>query len=172
MFQYGQKLIMPKCAGLVAKRQLPCIHDLCARVQNGYVAKLKNISIPETKMNLNVAQILYQQGFISSVSRGNHIGIDYSMTTPENIATRRYWLSLKYRNNNPVLSKMSAVSKPSRKIFATVDEFKTIVGGGRAGMLGPLQPGEIIIVNTPLGVYEIHEAISLNQGGYVLCRAH
>ncbi|KAI9297463.1 37S ribosomal protein subunit S8, mitochondrial [Neoconidiobolus thromboides FSU 785] len=162
---------MPIVEGLARKTKLPCVHDLCARVQNGYSAKLKNISVPETKMNLAVSQILYQQGFISSIVRGNHLGIDYSPTTPDNVATRRYWLGLKYYQNSPVLSSMRAVSIPSRKIFATAQEFEYVVSGRRVGILSPLQPGEIIIINTEKGVLEIHDAVELKLGGQVLCRA-
>ncbi|KAJ9059519.1 hypothetical protein DSO57_1001590 [Entomophthora muscae] len=172
MVSLGTKRIaLPIVKGLVTKTKLPCVHDLCARVQNGFRAKLKAIAVPETKMNLTIGQILYQQGFISQIVRGDHTGIDYSPTTPENIAIRRYWLMLKYRDNVPVLTRMQAVSKPSRKVIANADELEKIVSGRRVGLLSPLNPGEIIIVNTKKGVLEIHDAVSLELGGQVLCRA-
>ncbi|KAI0243742.1 hypothetical protein L0F63_001211 [Massospora cicadina] len=165
----AKRMSFPSVAGLVTKTKYPCIHDLCSRIQNGFRSKLKAIAVPETRMNLSVSQILYQQGFLSQIARGNHIGIDYSPTTPENIATRRYWLMLKYRNNLPVLTKMQAVSKPSRKVIANADELEMIVSGRRVGLLAPLIPGEILIINTKEGVMEIHDAVSLNLGGQVLC---
>ncbi|KAG0737504.1 hypothetical protein G6F26_003506 [Rhizopus arrhizus] len=152
---------------------MPRIYDLCARVQNGFRARLQSIAIPETKMNLAVSNILYKEGFISSVIRGNHLGPDqtYIPTTNDNVATRRLWLTLKYKENTPVLSKFAVVSKPSKKVHFTVNELKNVANGRRAQLIKPLQPGEIAIVNTNRGVLELQEAIEKNVGGEVLCRA-
>ncbi|KAI7903401.1 30S ribosomal protein S8 [Cokeromyces recurvatus] len=152
---------------------MPRLHDLCSRIQNGFRARLQTIAIPETKMNLAVVNILYKEGFLSSVTRGNHIGPDltYTPTTNENVATRRLWLNLKYKANNPALSKLSLVSKPSKKVHFTVNELKNIANGRRAQFIKPLQPGEVVIVNTNRGVLEIQEAIEKNVGGEVMCRA-
>lgn len=124
-------------------------------------------------MNLAIANILYREGFLSSVVRGNHQGPDaeYTPTTNENVATRRLWLSLKYKDNSPTLSKLSVVSKPSKKVTFSVTEMKQIASGRRAKFVKPLQPGEIAVMNTNRGVLEIQEAIKKNVGGEILCRA-
>ncbi|GAA5805433.1 30S ribosomal protein S8 [Helicostylum pulchrum] len=152
---------------------MPRVHDLCARIQNGFRARLQTIAIPETKMNLAVSNILYKEGFLSSVTRGNNIAPDqaYTPTTNENVATRRLWLSLKYKENNPALSTLSLVSKPSKKVHFTVNELKNVASGRRAQFIKPLQPGEIAIVNTNRGVLELQEAIEKNVGGELICRA-
>ncbi|KAI8990082.1 30S ribosomal protein S8 [Pilobolus umbonatus] len=152
---------------------MPRVPDLCARIQNGFRARLQTIAIPETKMNLAISNILYKEGFLSSVTRGNHLGPDpaYTPTTNENVATRRLWLDLKYKENNPVLAQLSLVSKPSKKVHFTVNELKNITNGRRSQFIKPLQPGEIAIVNTNRGVLEVHEAIEKNVGGEVICRA-
>lgn len=152
---------------------MPRVYDLCARIQNGFRSRLQSIAIPETKMNLAIANILYREGFLSSVVRGNHQGPDaeYTPTTNENVATRRLWLSLKYKDNSPTLSKLSVVSKPSKKVTFTVNEMKQIASGRRAKFVKPLQPGEIAVMNTNRGVLEIQEAIKKNVGGEILCRA-
>ncbi|CAG8434791.1 11749_t:CDS:1 [Ambispora gerdemannii] len=150
------------------------VHDICARIQNGFLARLKSIAVPCTKMNLAISQVLYNEGFISSVTRGNHIQPDttYTPTTPENIATRRLWLDLKYRDNKPVLTKMRVVSKGSRKVWMNLGEFASLCRGRRAKFIAPLQPGEIAIVSTNFGVMEIREAIVLRSGGELLCRVY
>ncbi|KAG1460983.1 hypothetical protein G6F56_005824 [Rhizopus delemar] len=152
---------------------MPRVYDLCARVQNGFRAKLQSIAIPETKMNLAISNILYKEGFISSVTRGNHLGVDqsYTPTTNENVATRRIWLTLKYKENLPTLSKFSVISKPSKKVSFSVNELKNIANGRRSQFIKPLQPGEIAIISTNRGVLELQEAIEKNVGGEVLCRA-
>ncbi|KAG0164931.1 hypothetical protein DFQ28_007290 [Apophysomyces sp. BC1034] len=152
---------------------MPRVYDLCARVQNGFRARLQTIAIPETKMNLAIANVLYREGFLSSVSRGNHIGPDasYTPTTSDNVATRRLWLNLKYKENQPVLSRLTVVSKPSKKVTFTVNEMKNIANGRRVKFIKPLQPGEVAIINTNRGVLELQEAVKENVGGEVICRA-
>jgi ribosomal protein S8 len=149
------------------------VHDTCARVQNAFKARLQSIAIPDTKMNLAISMILYRQGFISSVQRGDYLEPDKKVvqTRPHNIASRRLWLDLKYRDNKPVLQKMSCVSKGSKKVYMTVEELKNLTAGRRAKFIPPLQLGEIAIVSTSRGVLEIKEAIEQNHGGVVLCRA-
>ena len=149
------------------------VYDLCARVQNGFRARLSQISLPETKLNLAVSRVLYHQGFISAVSRGNHRGIDtqYSPTTNLNIAERRLWLSLKYFRDSPVLKQMTCISKPSRKIHCTAQEMRQLLIGRPAGIVKPVIPGEIIIVSTNKGVMELNDAVKQNLGGAMLARA-
>ncbi|ORX61946.1 30S ribosomal protein S8 [Hesseltinella vesiculosa] len=151
---------------------MPRVHDLCARIQNGFRSRLQSIAVPETKMNLAICNILYKDGFLTSVARGNHLGPDttFTPTTPSNVATRRLWLQLKYKENNPTLEQMTVVSKPSKKITYTVSEMKFLSAGRRAKFVSPLQPGEIAIMNTNRGVLSIRDAIEENVGGEILCR--
>lgn len=153
-------------------KSMPRVFDLCARVQNGFRARLQAIAVPENKMNLAIANILYHEGFISSVARGNHEGLDekFTLTTSDNVATRRLWLTLKYKDGKPVLNKMSCVSKPSKRIILPVADLKRLTSDKQAQFVDPLQPGEIMIVSTTYGVLEIHEAMEKNAGGEVLCR--
>ncbi|KAF9178810.1 hypothetical protein BGZ51_007456 [Haplosporangium sp. Z 767] len=152
---------------------MPRHYDLCARIQNGFRAHLRRIAVPDTKMNLAISNVLYKEGFIAGVSRGDHVQPDttYVPTTPDNIATRRLWLELKYNNDEPVLKKMSAISKPSKKIIMKVDELQNLAAGNRSQFIKGLQPGEIAILTTNYGVLELREALEKGAGGEVLCRA-
>ncbi|CAO3683721.1 unnamed protein product [Umbelopsis vinacea] len=89
---------------------MPRIYNLCARVQNGFRARLQSIAIPDTKDELG--------------RLGDHVAPDatYTPTTPANIATRRLWLTLKYKDNKPALNSLSVISKPSKKVTFTVNE--------------------------------------------------
>ncbi|OZJ05769.1 hypothetical protein BZG36_01309 [Bifiguratus adelaidae] len=151
---------------------MPRVHDLCARIQNGFRARLHQIAVPDTKMNLAVSNIMYHEGFVSNVVRGNHQKPDetYTPTTNDNVATRRLWLTLKYASDAPVLSRMNCVSKPSKRITLTVHEMKDLTSGRRAKGVQPLQPGEIAIMSTNQGLMEIHQALEKNVGGEILCR--
>ncbi|KAJ1913959.1 hypothetical protein H4219_004994 [Mycoemilia scoparia] len=149
------------------------VFDLCTRVQNGFRARLAKIAVPETKLNLAVSRVLYQQGFISAVSRGTFRGIDpeYTETTNFNVAERRLWLTLKYYRDAPVLKQMSCISKPSRKVNCTAKELRHLLIGRPAGVVKPIIPGEIIVVSTIKGIMEINEAVQQNIGGAMLARA-
>ncbi|KAJ1820036.1 hypothetical protein LPJ56_001443 [Coemansia sp. RSA 2599] len=150
------------------------IHDICSRVQNGFRARLGRIAVPETKLNLSVARVLYNQGFVSSVTRGTHLGPDesYTPTTNLNIAERRLWLSLKYYQDQPVLRGMRCVSKPSRKISCNANQLRILASGQPWGIVKGIIPGEIIIVSTSRGVLEIQDAVKLGLGGMILARAN
>ncbi|KAJ1672108.1 hypothetical protein EV182_007289 [Spiromyces aspiralis] len=149
------------------------VYDLCARIQNGFRARLARIAVPETKLNLAVSRVLYNQGFIGAVTRGSHVGPDpvYTPTTNHNISERRLWLSLKYFRDEPVLKQMSCISKPSRKIHCNAKELRQLLTGRPAGVVKPVIPGEIVIVSTTKGVMELSEAVRQNLGGALLARA-
>ncbi|PIA12691.1 ribosomal protein S8 [Coemansia reversa NRRL 1564] len=149
------------------------VHDICARVQNGFRARLGRIAVPETNLNLAVSRVLYNQGMVSSVTRGTHLGPDasYTPTTNLNIAERRLWITLKYHQDEPVLRRMHCISKPSRKLHCTANQLQTLASGRPWSIVKGIIPGEIIIVSTIRGVMEIQEATKLGLGAALLARA-
>ncbi|KAJ1975754.1 hypothetical protein H4R35_003002 [Dimargaris xerosporica] len=153
---------------------MPKIHDFCSHIQNAFRARLKQAAVPENKTNLALARILYREGFIASVTRGSHLGPDgdqYVPTLPDNIATRRLWLKLKYRDDIPTLREMACISKPSRKITFNFGDLQRLASGRPVSIVKPLRPGEIIVIETPEGVLELQDALKQRVGGTVLCRA-
>ncbi|KAJ1970563.1 hypothetical protein H4R34_006023, partial [Dimargaris verticillata] len=95
----------------------------------------------------------------------------YVPTLPDNVATRRLWLKLKYRDDTPTLREMACISKPSRKITFNFGDLQRLASGRPVSIVKPLRPGEIIVVETPEGVLELQEALKQRVGGTVLCRA-
>ncbi|KAJ1959150.1 hypothetical protein IWQ62_004729 [Dispira parvispora] len=153
---------------------MPRVHDFCSHLQNAFRARLSQTAVPENKMNLALSRILYREGFITSVTRGSHLGPDganYVPTTPDNVATRRLWLRLKYKNEKPTLREMACISKPSRKISGHFQDLQRIAAGRPVGIVKPLRPGEILIVDTAEGVVELQEALRRKLSGQLLCRA-
>ncbi len=67
-------------------------------------------------------------------------------------------IELKYFDNEPVIRKLERVSKPGRRVYATVDAMPRVANG-----LG------VAIVSTPKGVMADHAARDANVGGEVLC---
>ncbi|PVU97380.1 hypothetical protein BB561_000577 [Smittium simulii] len=148
------------------------VYDICSRVHNGFRARLSKIAVPETKLNLAVSRVLYQSGFLYSITRGTNEGPDlqYTPTTNLNIARRRLWLSLKYFNDKPVLNQMKCISKPSLTVKVDYKTAKRLVSGHIAKMIKPITPGEVIIVSTQEGIMDLQKATDKNLGGILLAR--
>jgi len=78
---------------------------------------------------------------------------------------------MKYWNNEPVLSKMSMISKPTKRIWMDVEGLGKLVRGRDANYVrGLTNPGESIYVSTDRGVLEARECVERKVGGMLLCR--
>ncbi|KAL1630742.1 hypothetical protein SLS54_000613 [Diplodia seriata] len=90
---------------------------------------------------------------------------------PKNRALQRLWLGLKYWNNEPVLNRMTLVSKPTKRIWLNTEDLGVIVRGYEANQVkGLTRPGECLFVTTDRGVFEARECVEKKLGGMVLCR--
>ncbi|KAK4231157.1 ribosomal protein S8 [Podospora fimiseda] len=154
------------------------ITNACAHLQNATRARLGLTSLPNTKYVLRLALAMHRAGLISSVTRGGPtppppealLTTETEPVTTANVANRRLWIGLKYWNNQPVMSKLQPVSKPSRRVTATIPELAKVARGFRAGHLLGLNVGELMFISTDKGVLEIREALEKKSGGLVLCR--
>lgn len=161
---------------------------VCSHLSNASKARLGLTSIPNSNLHLSLANALKDAGFISTVVRGGQtpppphklLGIPSSNdehepiepVTRSNVATRRLWLGLKYWQSDPVLSKMSLISKPTRRIYVNVECMRDLVRGKRAATIyGLRSPGECLFISTDKGIMEARECVEKKLGGLVLCRA-
>lgn len=152
---------------LVHLANLSCHLKNCANVN------IATTSVPFTRLHLQIALGLYKEGFISSIQKGSTTGPDHVPvdTTPDNIATRRLWLGLKYRNNKSVIRDFSLILKPGRKVNLTSTEVKALSSGLPVRFIKPLQPAECIFLKTRENeILEIQEAARKGEHGMVLCR--
>lgn len=93
------------------------------------------------------------------------------VVTQGNRASRRLWLGMKYWDGMPVLRKARMLSKPTKRISLGAQDLGKLVRGWDAGEVRPLtQVGEIMAVNTSMGLMEIRECVERKLGGMVLCR--
>ena len=150
---------------------------LCSQVHNAFMARARRTAVPDTILNRSVCNILYSEGFVSSITSGDDSGpYDAGIqvpVTPDNVARRKLWLHLKYRYGNPVLSQLKIISKPSRRVFASLDELKSVVSGARdSPLLKRSRMGQITILDTPFGIIEAREALKRGVAGEVLCIAY
>lgn len=123
------------------------VSDLVARLKNGYLAKRATISSPVSKLRENILKILKEEGFI----------LNYSKVSSD--SAEHFDIHLKYHYSNPVVSEISVVSKPGRKIYCGADNIPSVKNG-----LG------MVIISTSKGVLSDHEARLQKLGGEVLLK--
>ena len=121
--------------------------DMLTRIRNAQMRKRDRVSTPGSSFRARVLDVLKDEGYI----RG------YSTTEFGNGRTE-FDVELKYSDVGPAIREISRVSKPGRRVYASVDALPRVNNG-----LG------IAIVSTPKGVMADHSARDQNVGGEVLC---
>jgi small subunit ribosomal protein S8 len=124
------------------------IGDMLTRIRNAQMRRKNTVSTPASTLRGRVLDVLQSEGFI----RG------YSEAQDEN-GMAAYVIELKYADNTPVIRTIERVSRPGRRVYASVKNIPQVASG-----LG------VSILSTPKGVMADHEARSQNLGGEVLCR--
>jgi small subunit ribosomal protein S8 len=124
------------------------IGDMLTRIRNAQMRRRTSVTTPASTLRGRVLDVLQSEGFI----RG------YSETQDEN-GMAAYEIELKYADNTPVIRTIERVSRPGRRVYASVKNIPQVASG-----LG------VSILSTPKGVMADHEARSQNLGGEVLCR--
>jgi small subunit ribosomal protein S8 len=148
------------------------IPNLASHISNSFKNGYRRISIPFSNQNQAISKLLYDQGFISTWMMGDHQAPFANANipiTPENIHSRRIWLDLKYRQGQPALSEFKIISKPSRRVFATVQELQALGAAKRVNSLIKRRVlGQITIMDTVYGIVELNDALRKRVGGEVL----
>ena len=124
------------------------VGDMLTRIRNAQMRRRGNVTTPGSRLRGRVLDVLKSEGFIR----------DYSTTEFGNGRTE-FIIELKYFDGQPVIRSVQRVSKPGRRVYASVDAMPRVADG-----LG------ITIVSTPQGVMADHEARERNVGGEVLCK--
>src|ERR1700733_6469953 len=84
--------------------------DMLTRIRNAQMRKRGKVSTPGSSLRQKVLDVLESEGYI----RG------YSTTDYGNGRTE-FEIELKYFDDQPVIRKIERVSKPGRRVYATVD---------------------------------------------------
>lgn len=121
------------------------IADMLTRIRNANQRYLKTVEIPGSKMKLEIAKILKEEGFISN----------YKVTTEE--AKKKIVIDLKYKNKIRVIQGLKKISKPGLRVYAPANEIPQVLNG-----LG------IAIVSTSKGIMTDKQARQNQVGGEVL----
>lgn len=123
------------------------IADLLTRIRNANTAKKEKVEIPSSKVKTAIVEILKREGYIRN----------YRVVEENGKPMLRVYL--KYgQNQEPIISKLDRVSRPSIRRYAGKDNLPRVLGG-----LG------ISIISTPRGLMTDKEARRQGVGGEILC---
>lgn len=126
------------------------IADMLTRVRNALKARHTKVDIPASKLKLEIARILKEEGYI----------LNYKLA--EEGAKKTIKVYLKYTpENESVISHMERVSRPGCRIYVGSAEVPKVLGG-----LG------INILTTPQGVMTGKAARQAKVGGELLCAVY
>ena len=123
------------------------IADLLTRMRNASLIKRKDLSLPSSKLKIEITKILKDEGFIKNykVSEDDKQGI--------------LNISLKYTDaNQSVITGTRRVSKPGCRIYCTRDAIPKVLDG-----LG------VAIISTSRGMATGRKCAEWGVGGEVLC---
>ena len=121
--------------------------DMIARIHNAQMRNKAKVSTPASRLRLSVLDVLKSEGYIRGYTAVEHSNGRHELD-----------IELKYFDGAPVIREISRVSKPGRRVYASVKSLPRINNG-----LG------VAIVSTPKGVMADHEARDANVGGEILC---
>ena len=123
------------------------IADMLTRIRNGLQANHETVDVPASKMKVEIARILKQEGFINNYSVAGQ-------TAKEKIIT----IELKYGpDNQKVITGLKRISKPGLRVYAKGNDVPRVLNG-----LG------IAIISTSKGLMADRDARKNNLGGEVV----
>jgi len=122
------------------------VADMLTRVRNASMAYLDETTMPSSKIKVNIAKILEQEGYI--------VGWSVEETKPQPTLT----VKMKYgQNRERVITGLKRVSKPGLRVYVKRDEIPRVLGG-----LG------VAILSTNAGLMTDRQARKDGRGGELL----
>ena len=123
------------------------VSDMLTRIRNAATVRHDRTDVPASKMKLEIAKILKQEGFIRTfkvVDEG-----------PQGLIR----IYLKYADDGePVIHGVRRVSRPGRRVYRNATDLPKVRNG-----LG------VAVVSTNRGIVTDDQARSLHVGGEILC---
>ena len=116
--------------------------DLLARIQNGIQRGKESVLVPNTKMNKEILRVLKEEDLIEGfdeIEEGVNVGLIYD-------------------DEEPLLTKLTMVSKPGQRIYVSSNDITPVMNGRG-----------ISIISTSKGLMTGAMAKSQNLGGGLIC---
>ena len=129
------------------------IADMLTRIRNVAISNGTLVSMPSSKIKVEIAQILQDEGFIES----------YDVVEGSRAPQKVLRLRLKYigerRNRRPLITGLERVSRPGRRVYTKTTDIPWVLSG-----IG------VAILSTPKGVMTDQRARKMGVGGEILCK--
>jgi small subunit ribosomal protein S8 len=120
---------------------------MITRIRNAQMRNKSKVSLPGSRLRERLLEVLKAEGYIR----------DYATVAHAN-GRSEIEIELKYFDGVPVIREIARVSKPGRRVYASVKALPRVHNG-----LG------ISILSTPKGVMADHAAREANVGGEIIC---
>ena len=122
------------------------IADMLTRIRNAQAAHHAQITLPHSRVNQNIAQILAAAGYLKQVTT----------TTKDN----RQWLqvTLQYFQGIPAITGIKRLSKPGRRLYQRSAKLPTVLSGQG-----------LAIMSTSQGMMTAKAAKKQHLGGELIC---
>lgn len=136
------------------------IADLITRIKNAATAGKDSVSVPFSKLKLEIANLLKAEGYLSAIEE----------TGKEKLVSARHIKMdlVRIGNANGAIGMKKAkvtgverVSKPSRRIYATSEEIRSGAKHAKAGR-------SLLVVSTTAGIVSGKTAVEKGLGGELL----
>lgn len=129
------------------------IADMLTRVRNSLMVGQTLVGMPNSKIKVEIARILKEEGFIES----------YEVVDGELPVQQTLRLKLKYvgerRQRQPVITGLERISRPGRRVYTHKKDIPWVLSG-----MG------VAILSTPKGVMTGQRARQIGVGGEILCK--
>jgi len=125
------------------------VADMLTRIRNANRMKFKNVDVFLSKVNLNLAKVLKDAGYINGfdVRKGDQ--------NPHGMLR----IHLRYSGGKEsAITDIQRVSKPSRRVYAGSTDIPRVLNGYG-----------VAIISTSKGIMTDKQARDLNVGGEILC---
>ena len=122
------------------------IADMLTRIRNSARIKADKVDIPASRMKLEIAKILKEEGLIRA----------YKIMKDKRQGVLR--INLKYVDGESVITGLQKVSKPGRRVYVGWKEIPKVMGG-----VG------LAVLTTPAGVLADKTCRRDKVGGELLC---
>ena len=125
------------------------VADMLTRVRNASQARLDQVLIPASRLNIELTRILKSEGYIQK----------YDVSDDKKQGVIRITLKYVGPRRDPVIQGLRRMSKPGLRVYVGHDEIPRVQGG-----LG------INILSTSKGIMTDHQARRQGVGGELLCQ--
>ncbi len=122
------------------------IADALTRIRNANLVKHENVSMPHSKLKEELIKVLKEQGYVESYVVGEKDGF------------KEITVTLKYDNNQSVITGLKRISKPGLRVYSKAKNMPRVFDG-----MG------IAVISTSKGLMTEKQARANKVGGEVLC---